>query len=521
MKTNALCLIAVALMLSQCKPPAVLPAVSTQSSSSSAVILFPSKPKLKEPNISIEWISPTATDIVIGEIGGKVVVKVRIKSGQPIDLSQIDIYVNNAQVGNKADEVGLLKRPEFSDQILTFQVPVTQGRNAVQVVVTSDEDKRFYAERVLNKSTSGVRMEPAAVTGNTRVVWIQPDAITLGGQMFTTKSKELEIRLNITSPEPIKKENIQLLFNRQYRAPSPAGELIGSNGTYAFKDVVMLSEQADINEIGLKIFTGSGSVESERLKVNYSPYRPNLYLLSIGTQLNLKYTTKDARDFAAAFSTQGKGMNRLFNTVRVDTLLGGAAVTNEIRGAIETIKSKLRTGVITEDDVVMLFISSHGFLDDNGDLRIQGNDYAPERRISTSVSYKDDILFHLQSLKCKIILFVDACHSGGARANAADVWDALLQMKNSPKGFAIMTSSSQSEESYEDVRWQNGAFTEALIAGLKGKADNNANGIITLNELESYVKREVPNMVKTVKGKPQHPGLSRNDLGDLPLFIFK
>lgn len=505
--------------MAQCKPPSLLPSAKTESTSSSAVLIFPAKPK--EPKVSIEWISPTVTDIVVGEIGGKVVVKVRIKSKMPIDLNQIDIYVNSVQVGNKADEVGLLKRPEFSDQILTFQVPVTQGRNAVQVVVTGGEDQRFYAERVISKTSAGIKVEPAAVTGSTRIVWMQPDAISLNGQMLTTKTKELEIRMNITSPELIKKENIQVLHNRQYRAPSAAAELIGNSGSYSFKEVVTLSENVDINEVGLKILTATGSVESERLKINYSPHRPNLYLLAIGTQLNLKYTMKDAKDFANAFGSQSKGANRLFNTVKVDTLLGNAAVTGEIRGAIESIKTKLRTGLITEDDVVMLFISSHGFLDDNGELRIQGNDYAPERRISTSVSYKTDILAHLETLKCKVLIFVDACHSGGARANAADVWDALLQMRNAPKGFAIMTSSSQNEESYEDVRWQNGAFTEALITGLKGKADANANGIVSLNELEVFVKREVPSMVKTVKGKTQHPGLSRNDLGDLPLFIIK
>ena len=82
-----------------------------------------------------------------------------------------------------------------------------------------------------------------------------------------------------------------------------------------------------------------------------------------------------------------------------------------------------------------------------------------------------------------------------------------------------MTSSSRDEESYEDVKWQNGAFTEAMITGLRdGKADDNNNGIITLMELESYLKLEVARMVQLVKNKPQNPLLSRNEIGDLPIY---
>lgn len=488
-----------------------------ESSGTSSMVILPSKPKIT--GIAIEWLSPSPAELNISEIGGKIEIKLRISSAAPISPEQIDIYINGQLLGNKADEVSLLKRPDFKDQILIMHVPVSSGNNAIQVVVTKDADQRFFAERILVKDAAGVRMKVASVTGSTRISWVEPDAISLDGEMFTTKTKALNIRLNITSPVNLRKENIQVLHNKKFLSPSTSASLVGQNGTYIYKDVINMDENSDINQVSLKVTTSEGPVESENLKVNYSPIRPNIYLLSIGVQLNLKYAYKDARDFARLYANQHSKTYRLFNTVQIDTLIGAAAVTSEIRGMIETIKNKFLTGQIAEDDIVMLFISSHGFIDD-GDFRIQGNDYTPERRSTTSVSYKNDILAYLEELPCKKLILIDACHSGGARANSADILNAIHDIRKAPRGFAILTSSSQDEESYEDVKWQNGAFTEGIIKGLKeGFADGNKDGIISLMELESYLKKEVPSMVTTVKNKPQHPLLSRNDIGDLPIFI--
>lgn len=491
---------------------------SPSESTSSSVVLLAQKARSNAVNI--EWLSPSPAEININEVGGKVEIRIRITSSTVISPDQIDIYINGQLLSNKADEVSLLKRPEYKDQILVMHVPISIGSNAIQVVVTKGSDQRFYAERILLKDTKGVRIKPAPVSGATRIIWVDPDAISLRGEMFSTKSKEFGIRLNITSPEAIKKENIQILVNKKYLSPSNTATLVGETGNYIFKDIVALDESLDINEVALRVLTSTGSIESEGLKVNYSPVRPNIYLLSIGTKLNLKYAYKDARDFATLYAKQSRSVYKLFNTVQIDTLIGEAATTGEIRGMIETIKTKLRTGQIGEDDLVILFISSHGFMDEHGDFRIQGSDYSPERRSSTSVSYKNDILAYLDEIPCKKLILIDACHSGGARANATDILTAIHDIRDAPKGFAILTSSSKDEESYEDVKWQNGAFTEGIMKGLKdGLADANKNGIITLLELEAYLKKEVSEMVSVLKNKPQNPLLSRNDIGDLPIFI--
>jgi len=167
-------------------------------------------------------------------------------------------------------------------------------------------------------------------------------------------------------------------------------------------------------------------------------------------------------------------------------------------------------------------LSSHGFIND-GDLRLQGSDYTP----STSLSYKNDVLSLLDELPCKKLVFLDACHSGaaGSKASTEDVNYQIEILNQIKEGITIIASSQKEEQSYEDKVWQNGAFTEAIINGLKdGKADlsvkGNNDGIITIDELYEYLKKEVPAMVGKVKNEAQRPIMTSNGLQNAAIYIY-
>ncbi len=501
------------------------PSIAKGSNTTSITLKPKSVPDTKTnlPQVSIEWLSPVDTDSLKAG-GDKILIKIRIKSDKPITKDQIEVLINGQSPGNKAGEVSLTSRPEYKDNIYSSLVPVSLGRNEVQVMVTLSAEQRYANEKILERDAQKIRVISNQTNSTTRILWSFPDVFALrSNEIYSTKNNEQEIKLNISSPDKINLSKIKLLLNRVYKAPSLTAEFrdLGA-GNYAFRDIVTLNEKETVNEITLVVEASSGKASSQKLKVNYSPLRPNLYVLAIGTKTTLKYTTKDARDFAQIYTQQGNQVYRLFNTVTIDTLIGAAASTAKIRFAIEAIRNKINVGSLTPDDIVFLFFSSHGFIDENKDFRIQGDDFDPLGKSSTSVSYKSDILAQIQNLPCKKILFIDACRSGGAKANNFEIIQAIHDLKNAPNGLTVMTSSSEQEDSHEDVRWQNGAFTEALISGLRdGKADTNGNGIITINEISSYVMREVPIMVQAVKRQPQHPKLNRNELNDIPVFILK
>lgn len=501
------------------------PAASKGSNAGTVVLKPKSIPDSKAilPQVSIEWLSPVDTDSL--KTGSdKIMIKIRIKSDKPITKDQIEVLINGQPPGNKAGEVTLTSRPEFKDNIYSTLIPISLGKNDVQVMVTLSADQRFANEKTLERDATKIKVISSQTYSSTRILWSQPDVFALrANEVFSTKNQEQEIKLNISSPEKLNLSKIKLLLNRVYKNPSPTAEWRDlGGGNYAFRDLVTLSEKEAVNEITLVAEAAAGRAFSQKLRVNYSPLKSNLYLLSIGTKTTLKYTAKDARDFAQIYAQQGSQVYKLFNTVTIDTLIGSAATTEKIRFAIESIRNKINVGTLTPDDIIFIFFSSHGFIDEYKDFRIQGDDFNPLVKISTSVSYKNDVLAQIQNLPCKKILFIDACRSGGAKASNFEIIQAIHDLKNAPNGLTVMTSSSEQEDSHEDVKWQNGAFTEALITGLRdGKADANGNGIITITEISNYVMREVPIMVQTVKRLPQHPKLNRNELNDIPLYILK
>jgi len=65
----------------------------------------------------------------------------------------------------------------------------------------------------------------------------------------------------------------------------------------------------------------------------------------------------------------------------------------------------------------------------------------------------------------------------------------------------VLASSTGSELSQERAEWQHGAFTQAILEGLSGAADYNKDGVVSVDELNLYVKERV----KKLTGGLQHP----------------
>lgn len=502
------------------------------ASGASATIVLPPRNDpgsrtIRRAKPSVEWLTPDGTASRVAEVAGKITVRVRIKHAGTLQQQQLEVLVDGKAAGSKADEVSLLRRTEFQDDIVTLQVAIDYGRHDLQVVYNDPAGGRYLAERSFIRDATGIKMlGNAPVSSATRVTWKKPDVFDLrDGEIYATKEREQEVSFTITSPNRLTLSQIRLLLNKVYVQPSPRAELRGGNGTYYFRDWVTLSEAVSLNELGLRIDENGSAATSTPLKVNFAPVRPNLYVLAVGPTLNLDYSRQDAADFGRVFGSQGAKARRLFNRITVDTLLGRQATTQNIRLAIASIRNKLRTGVILEDDIVVLFFSTHGYIRE-GELYLQANDYQSYVAAETSIPYQRGILGKIQALPCRKLVFIDACHSAGAKASSADLNSALADLRAAPRGLAVFASSTADEQSYEDVSWRNGAFTEVILQGLlEGRADGNGygntNGIVTLSELERYVTTNVPRLVKGVKGKGQHPVLTRNELGDIPLFIHR
>ncbi len=87
------------------------------------------------------------------------------------------------------------------------------------------------------------------------------------------------------------------------------------------------------------------------------------------------------------------------------------------------------------------------------------------------------------------------------------------KLSSSGGGTAFLLSSKSEEFSLESQGLRQGIFSYYLIQGLKGEADQNKDRIVTLDELYTYVYREV----RTYSGNLQTPVLAGDIDRSMPL----
>lgn len=213
----------------------------------------------------------------------------------------------------------------------------------------------------------------------------------------------------------------------------------------------------------------------------------DMYVIAVGVAdyafLNdLNKTEKDAQDVAALFRT---------HTENVYVLTGKNATRANVIEVMSGVFCKTK-----KDDVVVFFFSGHG--DETGMCVYETG--GPKN--NAALSYKD-----VQSVlrKCKAetkLLFVDACHSGGARVGGnpsglSNEWSTMAE-KNK---VMLFLSSRTGESSLERPKDSNGMFTTHLLRALRGGADANRDRVITARELFDFVSQKV----KSDSRDRQHP----------------
>jgi hypothetical protein len=119
------------------------------------------------------------------------------------------------------------------------------------------------------------------------------------------------------------------------------------------------------------------------------------------------------------------------------------------------------------------------------------------------------------------IAVIDSCASGvfirtkGGVQRPPFMVDAAVEMK----GYAFLTSSSETEAAQESDNIEASFFTHFLVSGLRGAADVSKDGVVTLNEAYQYAFNET--LVRTEKTQygPQHPSydIQLSGTGDLVL----
>jgi hypothetical protein len=372
------------------------------------------------------------------------------------------------------------------------------------------------------------------------ITWLSPLA-EKGQSGAVVKTRITSIRLRTRSDRKLNRSHFTVLLNGEpYKVGQKAGESgLSDKGTvrniFTYEYTHQLELRPGKNTVEAIVQNGDKKVSSPILEIEYSD-KPNLHVLAIGIEHDdLKYTVQDAKDFAASFAGQD---GRLFDKVYLTTLVSGVRTRSGIfQTEGEVVKKIFRDMkdhyqyTIYEQDLLLVFLSSHGKTVSNT-FKIIPTDFAMAGEQSL-IDYQNDIIKQLDPLRCRKLVFVDACHSGSFDTSQKESGDAaalvngtskaLLETSAAANGTSTLASCRADESSWEDAHWGNGAFTEAILSAFNNEVYKDTNGefaptsgddILTIGELFVYLQRRVPQMLlETGKQGSQHPFISYEQLG--------
>ncbi|HUR65415.1 MAG TPA: caspase family protein [Chitinophagaceae bacterium] len=224
----------------------------------------------------------------------------------------------------------------------------------------------------------------------------------------------------------------------------------------------------------------------------------NTYAIIIGISdyklvPDLQFAHRDAQAFEDFLVSDAGGKIPKTN---IETFLNENATRNNIGDAISVIARKAKPG-----DRVWFFFAGHGDMEDltqieNGLLLLYNSPNGNYFGMNDDVLEILDLKRYLSPLSqrgVEMIFIVDACHSGNLNGGVQGVQQTASALASSwGKEYKIL-SCQPNQLSLEGAEWAGGRglFSLQLEEAIKGLADTDNDGRITMFELQSYIQANV------------------------------
>jgi hypothetical protein len=162
----------------------------------------------------------------------------------------------------------------------------------------------------------------------------------------------------------------------------------------------------------------------------------------------------------------------------------------------------------TPAESVFLYFSGHGFRDEEDHLYLAAKDCDPKNPKPGGIPVA---WLREQLLQCKAgakLLVLDTCHAGNARSAATRGTVTAKELQDifqQTEGLVTLASCSGDQQSYLWPAKNQSIFTYWLVQGLRGHADREPLGEITLNELDDFITRKVRRTASVLTGLDQTP----------------
>ncbi|MCE3259758.1 MAG: repeat protein [Bacteroidetes bacterium] len=311
---------------------------------------------------------------------------------------------------------------------------------------------------------------------------------------------------------------------------------------------ISLELSAGANQIDVSVVNDKGLESAkESFQIDYSKpaAKPDLYIFALGvsrfkdSKHDLKFPVKDSKDFISMMKTGTQ-----FGKTEVVFVSDSIATKEKVMEMSKVLeKAKI-------DDQVIIYISSHGLLDDKLDYFIAMHDVNFEQPAERGLPY-DEIENMMNKVACRNrLVLIDACHSGevdkegvevvstNKNAEASNVttkaggsfaikpkaglknsfsyMQALFSDVSKGSGATVISAAGGNEFALESKDWNNGVFTYSILKGLKSnEADLDRDKTVKISELKFYV---IDKVAELTGGKQTPTARKENEVNNFIIY---
>ena len=397
-------------------------------------------------------------------------------------------------------EVRLAKLTETLAQLEVMKKQLEEERKKTDLLTEQLAEKERTEKNLLMKLEDGSKTPPVIVIASPKdESKVEVNIIHLTGVAEDDLGlAHLEIFIN---DKPIKK-------NGTDRGLKVTAERYPTRLDFNEKIVLQKGE----NQIRIRAVDSDGLWSENTVTVHKLEIRRNIWAVIIGINAypnvrQLKFAVNDAR----IFYDHLVNYNRI-PAENVTLLVDKEATLTKLRSALGT-HLKNKGG---KEDMVIIFFAGHGATEkdvmspdgDGLEKYLLPYDADPKDLYATALPMGEISRIFRRIRSERLVFIADSCYSGASGGRTIDIKgmrtsisDAFLDRIATGKGRVIITASGANEVSAENDELKHGVFTYYLVEGLRGMADADEDGLITVDEVYRYVSNKVPQAT----GQEQHP----------------
>jgi len=396
-------------------------------------------------------------------------------------------------------EAKLAKLVETLAQLDEMKKQIEEQRKQSDILARELAEKEHREKMLLNKLEDSSKTAPVIVLSSPREdSTVEVNVVQVSGVVEDEKGlKCLELYIND-----------KLLTRGTDRGIRVASE----TSPKRLEFVERVSLEKGTNRLKVRAVDSDDLFTEKTVTVQYIERLKNMWAVVIGID-----TYPNIRQLKYAVSDAGLFYDHLIKRNRIPTengvlLLNQDATLTKIRSILGTdLKNKAG-----KDDMVVIYFAGHGATE--RDAQSPDGDGLEKYLLPFDADLKDlyatalpmeELSRIFSRIRSERLIFIaDACYSGasggrtiGIGGMRASISEAFIDRIAGGKGRVIMTASGANEVSAEKDELQHGVFTYYLIDGLRGAADTDRDGVVTVDEAYNYVSKQVP----AATGQEQHP----------------